>query len=92
MQVAARRQQDAQVSSSKLGSLIKDRGADGMELLGPAPTGIARLKGLYAYQLLVRADTMERLTHLLEPARSFREGGVRVRVEMNPRQLDDLLE
>ena len=92
VQVAARRQQDAQVSSSKLGSLIKDRGADGMELLGPTPTGIARLKGLYAYQLLVRADTMERLTHLLEPARNFREGGVRVRVEMNPRQLDDLLE
>ena len=92
VQVAARRQQDAQVCSSKLGSLIKDRGADGMELLGPAPTGIARLKGLYAYQLLVRADRMDRLTHLLEPARNFREGGVRVRVEMNPRQLDDLLE
>jgi primosomal protein N' len=47
---------------------------------------------LYAYQLLVRAKTVERLAHLLEPARNFREGGVRVRVEMNPRQLDDLLE
>jgi primosomal protein N' (replication factor Y) (superfamily II helicase) len=92
VQVAARRQQDAEVASSKLGALVRDRGADGMELLGPAPAPIARIKGLYAYQLLVRAKTIERLAHLLEPARNFREGGVRVRVEMNPRQLDDLLE
>jgi primosomal protein N' (replication factor Y) len=92
VQVAARRQQDAQVCASKLGSLIKDRGASATELLGPAPAPIARLKGLYAYQLLVRATDMTRLTHLLEPARFFREGGVRVRVEMNPRQLEELLE
>jgi primosomal protein N' (replication factor Y) (superfamily II helicase) len=92
VQVAARRQQDAEVASSKLGALIRDRGADNMELLGPAPAPIARLKGLYAFQLLVRAPNLERLSHLLEPARNFREGGVRTRVEMNPRQLDDLLE
>jgi primosomal protein N' (replication factor Y) len=92
VQVAARRQHDAQMCASKLGGLIKDRGADSHELLGPAPAPIARLKGLYAYQLLVRAPDMARLTHLLEPARNFREGGVRVRVEMHPRQLEELLE
>jgi primosomal protein N' (replication factor Y) (superfamily II helicase) len=92
VQVAARRQQDAEVASSKLGALVRDRGAQGLELLGPAPAPIARIKGLFAYQLLVRAETQERLAQLLEPARNFREGGVRVRVEMNPRQLDDLLE
>ncbi|MEY4529656.1 MAG: hypothetical protein RLZZ156_377 [Deinococcota bacterium] len=92
IQVSARRVFDAEIASSKLGGLIRDRGAIGLELLGPAPAGIARVKGLFVYQLLVRAGTRERLTHLLEPARSYREGGVRVRIDVNPRQLTDLLE
>ncbi len=92
IQVSARRVGDAEIASSKLGGLIRDRGAVSLELLGPAPAGIARVKGLFVYQLLVRADTRERLTQLLEPARSYREGGVRVRIDVNPRQLTDLLE
>jgi primosomal protein N' (replication factor Y) len=92
IQVSARQLNNAEVASSKLGGLIRDRGAIGLELLGPAPAGIARVKGLFVYQLLVRANTRERLTQLLEPARSYREGGVRVRIDVNPRQLTDLLE
>jgi primosomal protein N' (replication factor Y) (superfamily II helicase) len=92
IQVTARRVSNAEVASSKLGGLIRDRGAIGLELLGPAPASIARVKGLFVYQLLVRANSRERLTDLLEPARAFREGGVRVRIDVNPRQLTDLLE
>jgi primosomal protein N' (replication factor Y) (superfamily II helicase) len=92
VQVAARRVQDSEIAASRLGGLIRDRGAVGLELLGPAPAGIARVKGLFVYQLLVRAKSTSRLAHLLEPARAFRASGVRVRVEMNPRQLTDLLE
>jgi primosomal protein N' (replication factor Y) (superfamily II helicase) len=92
IQVYARQVINAEVASSKLGGLIRDRGAIGLELLGPAPAGIARVKGLFVYQLLVRANSRERLTHLLEPARNYREGGVRVRIDVNPRQLTDLLE
>jgi primosomal protein N' (replication factor Y) (superfamily II helicase) len=92
VQVAARREHDSEIAASRLGGLIRDRGAVGLELLGPAPAGIARVKGLFVFQLLVRAKTTSRLAHLLEPARGFRASGVRVRVEMNPRQLTDLLE
>ncbi|MFN3266513.1 MAG: primosomal protein N' [Deinococcales bacterium] len=92
VQVSARREQDSEIAASQLGSLIRDRGALGIELLGPAPASIARQKGLFVFQLLVRANSAERLTYLLEPARAFRASGVRVRVEMNPRQLTDLLD
>jgi primosomal protein N' (replication factor Y) (superfamily II helicase) len=92
VQVAARREHDSEMAASRLGGLIRDRGAVGLELLGPAPAGIARVKGLFVFQLLVRAKSQHRLAHLLEPARAFRASGVRVRVEMNPRQLTDLLE
>ncbi len=92
VQISARRENNAEIAASKLGGLIRDRGAAGLELLGPAPASIARVKGLFVYQLLVRAQTRERLTHLLEPARAYREGGVRVRIDVNPRQLTDLLE
>jgi primosomal protein N' (replication factor Y) (superfamily II helicase) len=92
VQVAARREHDSELAASRLGGLIRDRGALGLELLGPAPAGIARVKGLFVFQLLVRAKTTNRLAHLLEPARAFRASGVRVRVEMNPRQLTDFLE
>ncbi len=92
IQVSARRIQDAELAASKLGALIKDRSPEPLELLGPAPASIARVKGLFIYQLLVRATTHTRLKHLLEPARAFREGGVRVRIDVNPRYLTDLLE
>lgn len=92
VQVSARREHDSEIAASKIGGLIRDRGAVSIELLGPAPASIARQKGLFVFQLLVRASTAQRLAHLLEPARAFRASGVRVRVEMNPRQLTDLLE
>ena len=92
IQVSARREPDAEIAASKLGSYIKDRGAAQLELLGPAPASIARVKGLFIFQLLVRANSRERLAHLLEPARAYRAGGVRVRIDVNPRQLTDLLE
>jgi primosomal protein N' (replication factor Y) len=90
VQLASRRAPDAAGAARKLAALLRDRGATAFELLGPAPAPIARLKGLYAQNLLVRADTLDRLMHLLEPARRFRDGA-RVRVDMNPRSLSDLL-
>jgi primosomal protein N' (replication factor Y) (superfamily II helicase) len=92
IQVSARLETNAEIAASQLGAYIRDRGAKDLELLGPAPASIARVKGLFIFQLLVRASTTERLTHLLEPARSYRSGGVRVRIDVNPRQLTDLLE
>jgi primosomal protein N' (replication factor Y) (superfamily II helicase) len=92
VQIAARRPGDAEIAASKLGGLIRDRGAQMLELLGPAPAPIARVKGLFVFNLLVRAQDPARLAHLLEPARGFREGGVRVRIDVNPRQLEELLE
>lgn len=91
VQLAARRAPDAERAANTLAALLRDRGAADTELLGPAPAPIARIKGLYAYNLLVRTETRDRLLHLLEPARRFRDGA-RVRVDVNPRSLSDLLE
>ena len=91
VQLASRRAPDAERAASTLAALLRDRGATDAEILGPAPAPIARIKGLYAYNLLIRTDTQERLMHLLEPARRFRDGA-RVRVDVNPRSLSDLLE
>jgi primosomal protein N' len=44
------------------------------------------------FNLLVKTDNLERLQHLLEPARRSREGSVRVRIDVNPRNISELIE
>ncbi|HWG85608.1 MAG TPA: primosomal protein N', partial [Deinococcales bacterium] len=91
VQVAGRRAVDADRAATELAALIRDRGAGLHDLLGPAPAPIPRIKGLFAYHMLVRAPDEARLAHLLEPARRYR-GTARVRIDVNPREFSDLLE
>jgi primosomal protein N' (replication factor Y) (superfamily II helicase) len=92
VQLAGRKAQDAEQAAQKIAALIRDRGATKTELLGPAPNPIPRLRGLYVFNLLVKTDNLERLQHLLEPARRSREGSVRVRIDVNPRNISELIE
>ena len=92
VQLAGRKSHDAEQAAQKIAALIKDRGATKTELLGPAPNPIPRLRGLYVFNLLVKTQNLERLQHLLEPARRSREGSVRVRIDVNPRNISELIE
>ncbi len=98
VQVAARKQDDAARIAKEFAALIRDAGMrsdnnsepNDHEILGPAPAPIARIKGLYAQNILIRAANEERLRQLLAPVRRGRDA--RVRVDVNPRRLGELLE
>ncbi len=74
----------AQQQALELTAQMLASGATQSELLGPAPSPIARLKGLYSYHLLLRAKDEARLEVLLGWLERSR--GVRMRVDLNPRQ------
>lgn len=91
LQLAARQRGAAEEAARGLAGELRQRGASEDEVLGPAPAPVARLKGRYAYQLLVRVDRADRLEELLGglPARI---GGARLRIDVDPRDVGELLE
>jgi primosomal protein N' (replication factor Y) (superfamily II helicase) len=91
VQVAARRPDDAARAALEAAAVLRDRGAQNDELLGPAPAPIARIKGLYAHNLLLRSDSSDRLEQLLETVKRGK-GGARIRIDVNPRDIGELLE
>ena len=91
VQVAARRPDDAARAALEAAAVLRDRGAQNDELLGPAPAPIARIKGLYAHNLLLRSNSSERLEQLLETVKRGK-GGARIRIDVNPRDIGELLE
>ncbi|MBM2832495.1 MAG: primosomal protein, partial [Dehalococcoidia bacterium] len=48
-----------------------DRGLSGVEILGPTPAFIGRLRGRYRYQLLLRGDDPGRLVSQLTLPRGW---------------------
>ncbi|NJK46498.1 MAG: hypothetical protein HC933_21635 [Pleurocapsa sp. SU_196_0] len=92
VQVAARRQQDAEVASSKLGALVRDRGAVGFGVAGPGSRAHRAVEGLIRVSTARAGGELRAIVASPRACPKFSRGGVRVRVEMNPRQLDDLLE
>lgn len=64
---------------------------NGGEVLGPVPAPILRVRGLYHYQLFVRAGDYESLRRFLEPALSYKRA-VKVRIDVDPREMLGILE
>jgi primosomal protein N' (replication factor Y) len=91
LQLAARDRSAASEAASALAEELRRRGAKEDEVLGPAPAPVARLKGRYAYQVLLRlpaGDRMEQILAGLPP----RMGRARLRVDVDPRDVGELLE
>jgi len=83
IEVAARDQNKARAAAQAVADALHGRGAIDGEVLGPAPSPIARLKGVYPYHLLLRVRDDARLETLLGALdRSY---GGRVRVDVHPR-------
>jgi len=91
LQLTSRLEEAAADAAVALAAELRRRGANADEVLGPAPAPVARVKGRYAYQLLLRAAAAERLEQLLGGLPS-RLGKASVRVDVDPRDVGELLE
>lgn len=91
LQLAARERNVAADAATALVAELRRRGAADDEVLGPAPAPVARVKARYAFQVLVKVDRGDRLEELLAglPARL---GGARLRIDVDPRDVGELLE
>ncbi|WP_264776098.1 replication restart helicase PriA [Deinococcus aetherius] len=83
VEVAARDPVRAKVAAQEVFDALHGAGAHAHEVLGPAPSPVARLRGVYPYHLLLRARDDARLSQLL--ATLDRSWKARVRVDVNPR-------
>ena len=84
VELTAREAKRAQVAAQDLADALHGAGATAQEVLGPAPSPVARLRGVYPYHLLLRARSDARLGELLRVLDS-RTWKARLRVDVNPR-------
>ncbi|WP_369409352.1 replication restart helicase PriA [Deinococcus arboris] len=84
IEVSAREAARAQAAAQDLAAALHGAGATAQEVLGPAPSPVARLRGVYPYHLFLRARNEARLGELLRVLDS-RTWKARVRVDVNPR-------
>jgi primosomal protein N' (replication factor Y) (superfamily II helicase) len=88
IQVSAKNESIASEEASAIGKLLERQQVD---VLGPSPAPVTRLKGLYNYQLFVRAKAGESFQTLLRPALEY-QGRARVRVDIDPKDIGAFLE
>jgi primosomal protein N' (replication factor Y) (superfamily II helicase) len=83
IEVAARERDRAARAAQEVADTLHGAGAVEGEVIGPAPSPLARVRGVYPYQLLLRTRNEERLSELL--ASLDRRFPARVRVDVSPR-------
>ncbi|MGY2892682.1 replication restart helicase PriA [Deinococcus sp. UYEF24] len=83
IEVAARDRVRAAQAAQEVADTLHGAGAAEGEVLGPAPSPLARVRGVYPYQLLLRTRNEERLNELLGSL--DRRFAARVRVDVSPR-------
>src|SRR5690606_22397781 len=90
VQVSARERNAAAAGAHSAADTLRLAGAEEGELLGPESAPIARVKGRYAYQLLLRAGSEARLETLLH-ALPRRLTQAKVAVDVDPSDVGELL-
>ena len=83
MLITAREQGRASAGADEVAQALFAAGATSQEVLGPAPSPVTRVKGLYPYHLMLRTRDEARLAALLEVLN--RSWKARVRVDVTPR-------
>ncbi len=86
-----RREEAVVWGAGSLTALIKEYlSGSGVEILGPAPTPMARIRGEYRYQILMKAKDQKRIAAALKPAiyrwKQKAQGGTRLEVDVDPQQ------
>ncbi len=92
VQATARRADAAWRALLEVADRARTAGASEDELLGPAPAAIARVRGRSVAHLLVRTADASRRHELLTAAVAGTFGGVRLRVDVDPRDIGEVLE
>jgi primosomal protein N' (replication factor Y) len=88
VQLSHRDERKVAEAARVLAAQLKLLGAD---LIGPAPAAIARSRGLYAYHLFLRAGTDAELAAALAAVPPRMSGGVVVRSDVDPYDLETML-
>lgn len=91
IEVSAPGQVTAEDASVRLAGMLEAAGATAEELAGPVPAPVARVRGRYVQQLLLRTREPGRLTTLLAAVPSGLDRA-RVRIDVNPRGVTTELE
>lgn len=91
VQVSARERNAAATAAQSAADTLRLAGAEEGEILGPESAPIARIKGRYAYQLLLRASSEARLESLLG-ALPRRLPQAKLAVDVDPSDVGELLE
>ena len=71
-------------SSQLVGALNETKPTYPNIVLGPAPAPITRLKSIFRMQILIKATSRKDLRQILGGMRTFRYGGVKVVVDIDP--------
>jgi len=86
-----RREEAVVRGAESLTALIKGNlSGGGLEILGPAPTPMERIRGEYRYQILMKAKDQKRIAAALKPAvfrwKQKMNEGTRLEVDVDPQQ------
>ena len=91
IQVSAKDSATAEQEAKWLANALNVRATAEDEVLGPSPAPVARLRGMYTYQLFVRTEVGNGIRQLLEPVSAY-SGRARVRVDVDPRDIGAYLD
>ena len=58
-----------------------------VEILGPSPCPLRKLRGLHRWQILLKADTSAEIHKLLTPFRDYKFTGIKVELDIDPESL-----
>lgn len=92
VQASARREADAWQALEQVRGRLEAAGAAPEEILGPAPAPVARVRGRALAHLLLRTTDAARRRRLLGDATSGSLRGVRLRVDVDPRDIGEVLD
>lgn len=92
LQLSARTGAAAWRAGEALADRLRAAGAGDEEILGPAPAPVPRVRGRSLVQLLLRTDDEARRAQLLKGSVTEGLSGVRVRVDVDPRDIGEVLE
>ena len=91
VQVSARDRADAEREATRVAGTLKAAGATEEEVMGPVPAPVSRVRGQFSFLLYVRSAEESRFQALLQNL-SQASGKVRVRLDVDPRDVSEFLE
>lgn len=90
-QLSARDHEKARAAAHAAVDRLRTAGAAEDEVIGPAPAPVSRVRGQHTYQLFVRSPSEDRFRRLLADVDAAARG-VRLRVDVDPRDVGEFLE